>query len=382
MRGHYFDAGECRSCTLMGTDYSTQLAALEAGVRRLLDEVGSTGDIAWEPIVAGPESGFRNKAKLAVGGRRGQVTIGILDADRRGVDLRHCGLYEPQLAAVLPALAEVIDAIGLRPYDVPSRRGELKQLLLTCSARDELMLRCVLRTRHEVPLLRKHLAAIERALPGLRVVTVNLQPEHKAVLEGAEEFALTDRTALAMPVGDVVTWLPPRSFFQTNTRVAGELYRTAARWAADVEPRQALDLYCGVGGFALHLAGLGCSVTGVESSAEAVAGAHRAAAEAGLEARFVIGDATTAGLAPPGGQSADRQADLVVVNPPRRGLGPELCAELESTGPETVLYSSCNATTLARDLAALGSYRPVRGRVFAMFPQTEHAETLLMLRRG
>ena len=139
MQCDYFDAGACRSCTLMGTGYAAQLAAKSARLRALLDPAVPPG--AWLPSQANVESGFRNKAKLAVGGRRGAPTLGILDPLGRGVDLRHCGLHEPGLAQAVPAVADLVAASGLTPYDVPTRQGELKHVLLTWSPDAELMAR-------------------------------------------------------------------------------------------------------------------------------------------------------------------------------------------------------------------------------------------------
>src|SRR5690606_39085012 len=140
-------------------------------------------------------------------------------------------------------------------------------------------------------------------------------------------------------------------------------------------PASIWDLYCGVGGFALHLARPGREVLGVESSAEAIEAAQATAAELGWPARFVAGDATAFAL------ESDHAPDLVVVNPPRRGIGAELAGWLERSGVRHVLYSSCNAVTLARDLAAMPSLRPTRARLLDMFPQTNHYEVLVALER-
>ena len=148
--------------------------------------------------MTGAESAFRNKAKLVVAGRPGAVALGILDQAGRGVDLRECGLYEPGLAQTFPVLADLIDALGLEPYDVPTRRGQLKYLIVTHSPDDELMIRFVLRTAHEIPRIRKALPRLLEALPHIAVVSVNLQPEHKAILEGDTEILLTERSTLPM----------------------------------------------------------------------------------------------------------------------------------------------------------------------------------------
>src|SRR5690606_19157827 len=164
-----------------------------------------------------------------------------------------------------------------------------------------------------------------------------------------DEVPLTENQLLTMRMNDVDLLLRPGGFFQTNSAVAAGLYRTAAAWVDDAAPGSVTDLYCGVGGFALHLARPGREVVGVETSAEPAAGAP--------------------------------DADLGVVNPPRRGIG-ALAPRLAASAARLVLYSSCNPSTLARDLAAMPSLRPVRAQLFDMFPQNHHAEVLVLLERS
>ncbi|WP_114422833.1 23S rRNA (uracil(747)-C(5))-methyltransferase RlmC [Nocardioides houyundeii] len=372
----HYDAHRCRSCTLLEVPRADQLAAKTRQVQALLPDP----DLEWQPPVVGPGERFRNKAKMVVGGTADAPTLGILDAAGSGIDLRDCPLHSAGLQAALPLLAAFISTAAIAPYDVTARRGELKHLLVTESEAGELMVRFVLRSQEPVTRIGKHLPGLLAALPRLRVVSVNLQPEHKAVLEGEREIVLHGST-LAMRVNDLTLHLRPQSFFQTNTEVAASLYRQAAAWVAELlpvgetAPAQVWDLYCGVGGFALHLARPGLAVTGVEVSAEAVASARTSARELGAPAEFVAADATAWALA------QDRSPDLVVVNPPRRGIGPVLAGWLEDSGVRHVLYSSCNAESLARDLAAMPSLRPRRAVLLDMFPQTRHYEVLVLAER-
>jgi 23S rRNA (uracil747-C5)-methyltransferase len=368
-----FDRGECSSCTLLGRPYTTQLAAKESRCRDLL---GHYPTLEWLPAAASRESGFRNKAKMAVGGTALRPVLGILDPGGRSVDLRDCPLHADGLRACLPVLAAFVTRANLTPYDVASRRGELKYLLVTQSPDDELMVRFVLRSQEPVARLRKHLPWLLATLPRTRVVSVNLQPEHKAVLEGDEEILLTEDATLPMRMNGVDLLLRPQGFFQTNTEVAAALYRQAREWVDEVEPTSVWDLYCGVGGFALHCADGRREVVGVETSPEAVAGARLSAQQAGLgRVTFRVGDATAFAT------SARHAPDLVIVNPPRRGIGAELAGWLESCAARAVIYSSCNVGSLARDLAAMPSLSPRRARLFDMFPQTDHAEVAVLLGR-
>lgn len=373
----YFVAERCRSCTLLAQSYPEQLAAKQAHAQAVL---GPRPDLVWLPPVASVEAGFRNKAKMVAGGTVDAPTLGILDPEGVGVDLRDCLLYPPALHASLPVLADFVTRARLTPYDVARRTGELKYVLVTQSPDEELMVRFVLRSQESVARIRKHLPALLAALPDVVVVSVNLHPEHKATVEGDREILLTGAETLRMRVNGLDLHLRPQSFFQTNTEVAAALYRQARDWVDERSPRSVWDLYCGVGGFALHVAAPGRSVTGIETSVEAVASARVSAHEAGLDGtRFLAGDATAFALASGGDDGGS--PDVVIVNPPRRGLGPELARWLERSPVRSVVYSSCHSGSLARDLAEMPSLVPVRGRVLDMFPQTMHYEVVTLLER-
>ncbi|GAA3702027.1 23S rRNA (uracil(747)-C(5))-methyltransferase RlmC [Zhihengliuella alba] len=386
MQCHYYDAGRCRSCTLMGQPHAEQIAGKDAHCRQLLARYPG---IDWATPYAGAEAGFRNKAKMVVSGTTRRPVVGILDADGHGVDLRRCGLIGAGLQEALRVLSNLVRAARLTPYDVVRRTGELKYLLVTEAPSGELMVRFVLRSEALLPVLREHLPGLLERLPGLRVASANLQPEPKAVLEGETEIPLTAQTSLTMEVNGIGLHLRPRSFFQTNTDVGAALYRQGRDWVDALEPARVWDLYCGVGGFALHLAGSeagsgagrggGRRVTGIELSAEAVASAELTRDELGLAGvDFAAADATEFAL----GADPSDIPDLVVVNPPRRGIGTDLAGWLEGSAVQHVLYSSCNAVTLAKDLERMPSLRPVRARVMDMFPQSSHYEVITLLTRA
>jgi len=390
MRCGYFEAGVCRSCTYLETPYASQLAAKQARVASAL--AGVAPELTWAEPVASAESRFRNKAKMVAAGSVESPTLGILGSDGRGVDLQGCGLHQVGLERALPVLARFITTARLTPYSVPHRIGELKHLIVTESADGELMVRFVLRSTEALARLRSRLPALleEARLigPGIAVASVNLQPEHKAILEGPEEILLYGET-LRMRVNEIDLHLRPQSFFQTNTEVAAALYRSAAALVDGADPSSVWDLYCGVGGFGLHIAQPGRSVVGVEVSEQAIESARLTSRErvstrsatgaAGLltgPTEWVTADAAewaTGGDATP--------PDLVVVNPPRRGIGPRLAGWLEDSGVPHVVYSSCNVDSLARDLAVMPSLRPVSAQLLDMFPHTGHHEVLTLLSR-
>lgn len=369
----HFDLGDCRSCTLLPLAYDLQLSSKLADCHALLD---AHGDWTWLASVPSPTHGFRNKAKMVVSGTSDAPLLGIADRSGIGTDLSDCPLYSAAMQACFPALKRFIATAKIAPYDIAARRGELKYLLLTMADSGQWMLRFVLRSREALARIRKHLPSLRAEHPGLRVVSANLLPEHKAVLEGENEIMLSSETDLAMPLNGVPLYLRPRCFFQTNSTVAATLYRQVRAWCDALEPTAVWDLFCGVGGFALHCADGVRTVTGIESSADAIACAQRSAREMGVaRTRFEALDATA---------FAHRQslaAELVIVNPPRRGLGSQLCDDLQRGGARWLIYSSCNAESLAQDLARLSAYGPREIRLLDMFPHTRHFELVALLAR-
>lgn len=410
------DASLCRSCPNLDLPLVQQLQLKQSAVQATL--AGQVETAAWlEPFASAP-SHFRNKAKLAVSGTTHAPVLGLVDRFDNGTDLTSCPLHVNEIKAALPPLTRAITRMGLQPYSIVKRRGELKHVLVTASANGQLMVRFVLRSTAQLPAIRKGASRLQNELPGLRVLSVNIQPRPAAILEGEREIILSQDSTLDMPLylpelgadGVVVNnkksvlplVLPPQSFFQTNSDVAAGLYAQARAWARDYAGGQAValtgesgaggahpdatqssqsiwDLYCGVGGFALALAQPGAQVLGVEVSAPAIDGARAAAAQLGLtspQVRFEAGDASV--LDASGQVYGHDKPDLLVVNPPRRGIG-ELAASIEGSGIKRVLYSSCNPASLAKDLEVMSSYRVRRARLFDMFPYTNHAEVLVEL---
>ncbi|MGP5056185.1 23S rRNA (uracil(747)-C(5))-methyltransferase RlmC [Brachybacterium paraconglomeratum] len=389
MRCHHFDSGACRSCTLLDLPRPRQLARGRERVEQLLAPHLAPGTIWSEPIV-GAEQGFRARGKMAVGGTA-QAPLLTLPGQSAGTDLCDCPLYPDGVEEVLEGAKALIRRAQIPPYDVARRRGEIKNVLVTSSPDGEHLLRFVLRSTAALERLREHLPRLLEAHPSVVSVCANIHPEHTTRVEGEEEIPLAGARRLAVRTGDVTLFSRPQSFLQTHTEVAGALYRQGAEWAREIagaredqETGPGLriwDLYCGLGGFALHLARAlpAARVTGVEVSAQAIDGAREGAEAAGARVRFLAADATAWAIEEAAGPAGP--PDIVVVNPPRRGLGPELAGWLERSGVRDVLYSSCNPASLADDLAAMPSLRIVAGRYVDMFPHTEHAEVIVRLQR-
>ncbi|MFE1282583.1 23S rRNA (uracil(747)-C(5))-methyltransferase RlmC [Klebsiella aerogenes] len=368
-----YDAGRCRSCQWLELPLTQQLADKMANLRELL---AGQPVMTWLAPVSGPETAFRNKAKMVVSGSVERPLLGMLHRDGTPEDLTDCPLYPPSFAPVFAALKPFIARAGLTPYNVARKRGELKYLLLTESQQGGMMLRFVLRSADKLAQLRAALPWLQQQLSQLKVITANIQPVHMAIMEGEQEIFLSDQPALAENFNGVPLWIRPQSFFQTNPTVASQLYATARDWVRALPVNHMWDLFCGVGGFGLHCATPQMRLTGIEIAPEAIACAKQSAAQLGLSnLHFQALDST---------QFATHEDDipqLVLVNPPRRGIGAELCDYLSRMAPPYIIYSSCNARTMAADIVRLQGYRVERVQLFDMFPHTAHYEVLTLLVR-
>ncbi|OVZ94174.1 23S rRNA (uracil(747)-C(5))-methyltransferase RlmC [Yersinia alsatica] len=367
-----YTAGSCRSCQWLDKPYPQQLTDKQHHLESLLS---GHAVAQWLDPVFGRESAFRNKAKMVVSGSVERPLLGMLHRDGTAVDLCDCPLYPASFAPIFAVLKIFIARAGLTPYNVARKRGELKFLLLTESTYSgELMLRFVLRSEAKLAQLRAALPWLQQQLPQLAVISANIQPVHMAILEGEQEIALTEQQALPELFNQVPLFIRPQSFFQTNPQVAASLYATARQWVRELNIDSMWDLFCGVGGFGLHCADTDTQLTGIEISAEAIACARQSADQLGLKnVNFAALDSTRFA-------TAEAQVpQLVLVNPPRRGIGSELCRYLSQMAPKFILYSSCNAETMAKDIGQLADYRIERVQLFDMFPHTSHYEVLTLL---
>ncbi|EKT58369.1 23S rRNA (uracil(747)-C(5))-methyltransferase RlmC [Providencia sneebia] len=367
-----YQAGECHSCQWLEMPAEQQIELKQKNLSLLLPFLAKS---AYQTPVSSPQKGFRNKAKMVVSGSVEKPIFGIIGSHGEAVDLTGCPLYPDDFLAIFNVLKPFIARAGLTPYNIERKRGELKYLLLTKSQHTgQFMLRCVLRSEKKLEQLKKSLGWLQEQLPQLAVITVNIQPIHMAILEGEHEIFLTEQHALREEFNRVPLFIRPNSFFQTNPVVAASLYQTAREWVRELNITSLWDLFCGVGGFGLHCAEKNTKLTGIEISAPAIASAKLSAQELGLQqVEFQALDST---------KFAVHKADvpqLVLVNPPRRGIGKALCDYLANMQPDYILYSSCNAQTMAKDIEHLTGYQIAKIQLFDMFPHTAHYEVLALL---
>lgn len=350
----------------METDYDVQIELKE---NVLKSAIGS--DIKILPTVKSTLTGFRNKAKIIVSGPLENPVLGLLDTE-----LLDCPVHDPTINRLLHDLIPFIRNAKLTPYSVSERKGELKAIIIFHS--DETYVRFVLRSKESIDRIKKNLPSLLSSHPEIGPVSVNIQPVHQAILEGDEEIPLTPETTVEHHYSSFSMKLRPQGFVQTNQQVAAKLYQTAADWVKETKIQKFLELFSGQGAFSFHCAQYVSEATGIEINQDAVEMATENAKEMKLShLKFISLDAGKAGAI-----LESKKPDLILVNPPRRGLA-EAATLLLNAAPEWIIYSSCSVESLGPDLKKLaGSYSVERAQIFDMFPHTAHFETLVLLRKN
>jgi 23S rRNA (uracil1939-C5)-methyltransferase len=372
--------GRCGGCALQHLDYRAQLAWKEARFARLAAGYQVPGGLAIAPAVASPRSlGYRNNSKLVAGTGAGSDAVvlgGYAPGSHDLVDLDGCRIVEPPLERVAATLARLASARGIAPYDERRLTGTLRYAVLRASAAGEVLVTLVI-ARDTFPQGAALADELRAAHPEVAGVVENVNLTRGNVIFGDRERTIAGSAALEDAVGPVRLRVSSRSFFQANRDVAALAYAAIADAAALSGSETVVDAYAGVGGIALTLAPRAARVIGIEQHAAAVEDAGWSAAANGVgNARFVAGDVATC-LAEAG------TADVVVLNPPRRGCAPDVLRATAALGPRTIAYLSCSPETLLRDLAALGhlGYRTAALTPFDMLPHTPHLEALAVLTR-
>jgi 23S rRNA (uracil747-C5)-methyltransferase len=374
----------CKSCSLLKFNDGSRIATKEVALKDVLAKSMVATRVLEPLFLARTPWGSRTKLKLLVGGPVDSPRIGIVDSQFNITDLVECPLPAGHLADLLKTLRGEITCSNLTPYNIKERKGELKGIIVLSNASGtKAIVRFILRSSEAIQRVKKCVSRIKQAHPWVKVVSCNIQPLPAAIPEGEVEEILTEDLTITEQYGRFSLCFGPQSFMQVTHECTEALYERVGKIAQEVHPDSVLDLFCGVGGFSLSVAPYTKRVLGIELSRNAVECAKKNALLNGARhAEFTEADLTTSlGLV------RDSDAQVVIVNPPRRGLSEELCAllmtkALQKTGAEHLVYSSCNAESLCRDISRLSSaYDVMLIAPFDMFPLTNHTEVLAHLRR-
>jgi 23S rRNA (uracil1939-C5)-methyltransferase len=350
-------------------------------VLRALAEYSSLAGLEVAPVVPSPERlGYRARVKLVVRRNRANVAMGLyVPHTHRVMDISSCPVHPRPVNQVAYWLKNKILELGIAPYDERDDSGDLRYLDFRFSAaRRELSVTLV--TRHSsLPKGEQLARSLMQRFSFVTGVIQNINEERGNVIWGASFRTLAGRDTLMERVGELKLVLPPGVFSQANPFTARKLYEQVREMAALRGREHVLDLYSGVGPIALNLARDARQVWAVDDSELAIATAKQNARRNGRgNCRFIAGDvASTAAKL----RETLSEIDLIVVNPPRKGVQPAAMTAIIGFDAAKIIYVSCEPRSLARDLDRLlaAGYRVECIQPFDMFPQTEEVETVALL---
>jgi 23S rRNA (uracil1939-C5)-methyltransferase len=378
-------AGNCGGCHWQQLSYPAQAAAKQQFLKDALQRLGKLDQVPLRELVpSGQAFNYRNKAQVPTApSSPGQpFKMGFYASGSHFVvPLPEAGCaIQPELSNRVLATAGRLLGSAIPAYDEKTGQGSLRHLQVRTNGAGEAML--VLITR--MPLADSHRALAESLIKecaGLVSVMNNVQPEKGNVILGNKTFLLAGKESLMEQIGEFRFRLSADSFFQVNSGQVEKLWQILLESRPWTGRETVLELYSGVGTLSLPLAARAGSLHGVEDVAKAVDDARsNAELNQAKNAQFKVGDAGTGfeWL-----KTEGKKADLLVVDPPRKGLSPEVLATVLANKPAEILYVSCDPGTLARDLGELvrqGGYRLEAVTPLDMFPQTFHVESVTHLR--
>ena len=368
--------GVCGGCQFRHMTYEEELEAKRRRVEDALRRIGGT-DLPVSVIHGAKNTlRYRNKVQFpvsegAIGYYRGRT--------HQVVDIDDC-LLQPEVdTACRAAVKEWMERFRVPAYDERTGRGLVRHLFLRTNSAVEVLC-CIVANGKTLPHGAELADGLRAAAPGLAGVVLSVNTRKTNVILGQEFLTLWGRDWLEEELCGHTFRLSVPSFFQVNRAQTETLYRRTLDFAGLTGTETVVELYCGIGTISLTLAERAKQVIGVEVVPQAVEDAKENAARSGLahKTRFECGDA--AGLA----AALDKEGvrpDIVVVDPPRKGLAPEVVDAIAKMGPDRVVYVSCDPATLARDVKRFGAlgYAPARAEAVDLFPRTAHVETVVLL---
>ena len=383
----------CGGCKWQFLDYQQQLDFKQQHVREALEHIGLVQDVPVHPTIASDKVfGYRNKMEFSCADKRWLLPEELGDESVEAgmalglhvpgtffkvLDIEAC-LLQPDLGnAILSDVRQYIKASDLPVYGLRSHEGFWRFLVLRHSvAKDQWMVNIVTATeaRDQVQPLADQL--MEKYANVVSVVN-NITASKAGVAIGEREVHLAGEPVITENLGDYTFEISSNSFFQTNSLGARRLYDVAKAYAGLTGKETVLDLYCGAGTIAIYLADMAREMIGMEIVESAVADARRNCRRNGIEnCRFVSGDIRTTLV------QIETKPDVMIIDPPRAGMHPDVVNQVLALAPERIVYVSCNPATLARDVALLKeNYQVIEVQPVDMFPHTFHIESVAKLTR-
>ncbi len=379
---------QCGGCQLQALAYDKQLEFKRRKVKNNLVRIGGFPEALVESLmepVLGMEDGFhyRNKAQFPIGvDREGRPVAGFYAGRTHSIIANtDCALGVGENRDVLEVILAYMRKNHVSAYEETTGRGLLRHVLIRKGfASNELMV-CLVINGKDLPAKEELISALS-CIPGMTSVSYSINREKTNVIMGKEIVLLWGSRTIQDKIGDIRFSISPLSFYQVNPVQTKKLYELAVEFADLQGTETVWDLYCGIGTISLFMARKAKQVYGVEVIPQAIEDARANAALNQIEnVTFFTGRAEE--VLPEKYAGEGIRADVIVVDPPRKGCDEACLATMLQMKPEKIVYVSCDSATLARDLKILcdGGYALSRVRCVDMFPQTVHVECVVGMQR-
>ena len=375
-------SASCGGCDFWHMDYEEETRLKAQRVRDCLNRLGGESLENVEILAAPDCQGYRNKAQYPVASRKGRVYAGFFKAGTHTVvENKRCLILPPETDAVKDAVMDYVNQFRIPAYDEAAHKGLLRHIYVRRGAVSGQVLVCLVVNGRKLPHAEDLIARLQ-GVPGFTTLVLSVNTKKGNTILGEEFITLYGPGYIEDTLCGLDFRLSARSFYQVNHHQAQRLYDAAISQAEITKDDTVLDLYCGVGTITLCMAKAAGKVIGVEVIPQAVEDARENAKRNGIEnAEFFCGDAGEAAL------ELERQgvkADVVVVDPPRKGLNADAIEALARFNPRRIVYVSCDPATLGRDVALLKErgYAVKNAMAADLFPRCAHVETVVLLSKG
>jgi len=374
--------GKCGGCQLQHLSYEGQLHWKENMVRNVMKRIGKI-EAPVRPI-KGMEHpwNYRNKSQIPFAmGESGPIAGFYKSRTHDIVDMERCLIQMSEADIIMANLKKELEKIGIEPYNETTHQGMLRHVIVrTGRATGEVMVVLVTKKR-KFPQKDAAVEVIRKLIPHVTSIVQNVNSEKTNVILGKETMTLWGKETIEDTIGDIRFEISARSFYQVNPVQTEVLYNQALEYAGLTGEETVIDAYCGIGTISLFLAKKAKQVMGVEIVEEAIEDAKRNAELNGFTNTYF--EAGPAEEVIPRWYKEGKRADVLVVDPPRKGCDQALLNTIIEFKPKRVVYVSCNPSTLARDLRILedGGYKTMEITPVDMFPQTTHVECVVLMSR-
>ena len=378
-------ARQCGGCQLQALSYDQQLVFKTNKVKGHLERIGGFTDIPMEPIIGMDELfHYRNKAQFPVGrNKEGKIVTGFYAGRTHNIiENRDCALGVAENKEVLDRVIAHMEKYGIEPYNEATGKGLVRHVLIRYGYFTKEVMVCLILNGNKIP-KEEQLVKSLCEIPGMTSITINVNKKHSNVILGEEIRLLWGQEYITDRIGDISYQISPLSFYQVNPMQTQKLYAKALEYADLHGEETVWDLYCGIGTISLFLAQKAKFVRGVEIVPAAIENAKENAKLNGLEnTEFFVGKAEE--VLPREYKKNGVYADVIVVDPPRKGCDETLLETMIEMNPERIVYVSCDSATLARDLKYLceRGYELRKVCPVDQFGMTVHVETVVLLSKG